>query len=195
MLFNLSDVQSKSEKPVETFGLVGAKADSFSFIEGNSKRELQTFERQIPDFQIISYYTDGAFSTHEVIKTIANYLGECELVISTWSISENSVRTLEQLKKVGVVKKLSMLIDFRVPHHTPAAWQYVQKVADKLVLGNCHAKCAIFEKNNEHWFLQTSSNLSQNNRKEVGTLFKINELGLFHKNWILENGENGSIGQ
>lgn len=193
MLFELSDVKSTQEKPAETFGLVGANANSYTFMEGSSKKELQTFEKQLPDYQIISYYTDGAFSTHEVIKTIANYLGECELVISTWSISENSVRTLENLKKMGVVKKLSMLIDFRVPHHTPAAWQYVQKVADHVVLGNCHAKCAIFEKNNEHWYLQTSSNLSQNNRKEVGTLFKINELGLFHKNWILENGENRRI--
>jgi hypothetical protein len=110
--------------------------------------------------------------------------GPSELWLSTWTITEDPVRSLFLLKEQGFITQLHCLLDYRIKERKPAPLQLLQGFADRVALAQCHAKCAVVQGANIALCYVGSANMSRNPRREAGFVSADASTALFHLEWL-----------
>ncbi len=136
-----------------------------------------------PD-KLIKFFTDGAWSMHQLVQYFIEQIGACEVYISTWTLTENPARVLLNLKDAGLITALHCLFDYRIQDRSPKSYQLISSIADSIKLTKCHAKVATMV--NDHYGVSIvgSANFSKNKRLEAGTIFTSREAALFDQKCI-----------
>ena len=133
---------------------------------------LETVKRLVKPLacaQVQAYFS-SEFQIYHLLEYILQQTGPAKLVMTTFSVSEEFVRKLVQLKDKGFICQLSIIADHRTAVKALRLTLFTKNIADTLFLGNNHAKVLLIK--NDHWNVSviTSQNQTRGNRIECGMI-------------------------
>ena len=136
--------------------------------------------------ETIHYASIGEWSMHNLLFHLLQQTGPADVFISTWSVSEDSVRQLIAKVKDGSIRKIYGVFDWRVKLRSPEAFELAKFNIADIRLTTCHAKVTVIE--NEEWSIAIvgSANYTNNPRIEAGVISCDFTAANFHKTWMLE---------
>lgn len=177
-LFTSQDIQQKTPLPG---GVGGGSLESMTAtaittkrktrqVIHDSKAQLESCIKQLEPNKVIKYWTNGAWSMHELVEYLLLQTGPAVITFCTWTIGEEAARKLFELKQAGLIIELHALFDYRVKERAPEAHQLLQGICDTICLGRSHAKVTVIK--NKLWgvSISGSANYSRNKRLESGTI-------------------------
>jgi hypothetical protein len=142
--------------------------------------------------QLTAFWTDGHFSHYQLVATLLRYTGIADIYFSTWSITEEPIRALWQMKEQQLIKSITGVVDHRIKVNSPKGFQFAMSFFDKLVLQKVHAKITVLIGATANLVVIGSANWTKNPRLESGIIFCDNQIALFYQNLILENANAGT---
>lgn len=179
--------EEKAAKAGVKFGVVGVDGQELAFAVENG-----TVLQKVKDLNTVHVWTDGAWSMHQLLSGLLLQVGASDVWMSTYALSETSVRTMHKLKEDGLIKSLQCVIDNRVDTRSAASFQFFKSIADRVVLADCHAKVTILLGGRRNLIVIGSANYTENKRMEVGMISDDWALCQFHKEWIENLLTNGT---
>jgi hypothetical protein len=90
------------------------------------------------------------------------------------------------LKRAGLIDNLYAIVDSRVKHNAPEAYQMLMLNATQLKLAKIHAKVMIVLNNEFSFSVVSSQNFTNVKRIEAGTIDPNRNTALEHIEWILK---------
>lgn len=149
-----------------------------------TNKDLNEMLKNLEPNQSIKYVTKGAWSMHELLEKLLLKTGPADVWITTWTITENPLRTILRLARSGKIKTITALLDHRIGKRVPKALQFAEGIMSQLKLVNIHAKTLVII--NEEWAVSvvSTANFSKNNRIECGVISTAREDAEFDKTWI-----------
>lgn len=119
----------------------------------------------------LPYYSEGEFSMHELIEHVLHHYNEPALVrISSFSITENAVRTFLRLKEEKLICDLTLLLDTNVKRHKLSMLFFGANVANEIRLTKNHSKIVLLHYLNRLITIVSSANLNINDKIEAGII-------------------------
>lgn len=124
----------------------------------------------------VQAYFSSDFQLYHLLEFILDETGPGDLILTTFSVSEEFIRKLLQMKEKGLIRSLAVIADHRTAVKALRLSLFTKNVAEELYLGNNHAKVVLLK--NEHWKLSvvTSQNQTRGNRIECGMVCTIPEI-------------------
>ena len=119
---------------------------------------------------VLSWWTDGRWSMHELIGGVLDRTGPARLTVATWTVKEAPLRALKTLQERGQIVRLVGIVDSRNEGTNADAYHYARRFFDQVVKVHNHAKIAVIQ--NERWSVSIvgSANLTKNPRREAGVI-------------------------
>lgn len=132
--------------------------------------------------------TKGQFSIIDIIQYIADQIGPCDLVMSTWTAASSELGTVFEMLNSGKIKSMKMLVDFSFQRRAPALINQVRGMfgLDSVRVSKSHAKFYLLKTDDRKFVIRTSMNLNFNPRLEDFTIEEDFELYDFLNDFILE---------
>lgn len=116
-----------------------------------------------------AYLTD-TIQLYNIVEEIVNQVGPSDLMITSFSISEEFIRSMHRLKQKGLIKKVILVIDSRAALKISKLLPFTRNVFDQLYLANNHSKVLLFSSSNCNISVCTSQNQTRGNRNESGII-------------------------
>lgn len=116
----------------------------------------------------VQAYFSSEFQLYHLIEFILEETEPSDLIITTFSVSEEFIRKLLQMKNDGLIRSLAVVADHRTAVKALRLSLFTNNVAEKLLLGNNHAKVILFKNKNWKVSVVASQNLTRGNRIECG---------------------------
>ncbi len=138
----------------------------------------------------LHFCTKGKWSNHEVLKAIVQIAGPGRLTLSTWTITEDPIRTIVQMKSEGLITELNCILDYRINDRRPESFHLLKSNSNRITLAKCHAKALVFQGEHRVFSMIGSANFTRNPRIEVGLISNDSSLAEFHLKWMNEILEN-----
>lgn len=139
---------------------------------------LENVRRQIKPLACskVQAYFSSDFQLYHLLEFILEQTGSANVVLTTFSVSEEFVRKLVQMKNSGLISRLVIIADHRTAVKALRLTLFTNNVSEELSLGNNHAKVLLIE--NECWKISvvTSQNQTRGNRIECGMICTIPEI-------------------
>jgi len=134
------------------------------------------------------YYSDGNFNLLRLIFHILRQTGPSHILMSTYSISQDSLEQVQNRINRGEILSVRFLIDNRVKVMSPKPFQMLKEGFQYRCV-SLHAKVALVW--NDFWNLSivTSQNATDNPKLERGVIFTDQSVFNFDKT-ILEDAFN-----
>lgn len=147
---------------------------------------LKSNSMQLPDIDIkpdkvIPFFSDGKWSLYHLLSHCLAYTGPANVRISSFSLSENAVRSFINDKQSGLIKSMSLLFDVSIPHRKIDLMLFAREVFSEIRLCPNHSKMILIDGDHKLCIISTQ-NLTPNPRLEVGVLFTTNEHYNFYSN-------------
>lgn len=114
------------------------------------------------------YLTEGKWSLYDLIGYLCQHTGKAKVIISTFSISEDSLRFLLNLKAEGMITHLTGLFDPGMRKTKTALLLFAAHVFDEIRFLKNHSKIVVMEGESNYLVVVTTSNLGKNKRIEAG---------------------------
>jgi hypothetical protein len=135
---------------------------------------------------VVDFYTDGRWSLHQLVRHLLTVTGPADVYLATWTITEDPVRSLVQLKQAGQIRALYGLFNHKVRERAPGAFHLAREQFTAVGEGKVHAKVTVIM--NEQWALRVvgSANYSRNPRLEAGDIVLNRQSAEFHRDVILK---------
>lgn len=182
-LFDLNALVVKEKDPGKSFfarygALLGRSLEKL-------KRDMPKEALMQPD-AFFTYKTKGNYSAHEVLFYLLSITGPASVYISTWSISEKSLRILNNAIEDGLIADFYAVFDRRMSVRKESLTVFAKRIATHYAMVDCHAKVLVVENESYSFTVITSANMNRNKRIEVGVIINAVGVASFHKGWILE---------
>lgn len=160
------------------------KPDLVDFVPGVLTKSIGTIE---PGRQK-HYYSDGNFNLLRLIFHILRQTGPAHVLMSTYSISQDSLEQVQNRIKRDEILSIRFLIDNRVKVMSPKPFQMLKEGFQYRCV-SLHAKVALVW--NDSWSLSivTSQNATDNPKLERGVIFTDPSVFNFDKT-VLEDAFN-----
>jgi hypothetical protein len=120
---------------------------------------------------VIPFWSDGSWSLHELLEKLLSLAGPSDIMISSYSISENSIRSIFNICEAGLIRKIRCLFDYRVRKDKIGILLFASNVISEIYLAQCHAKIILIKNDLFTITVITSANLTVNVRYECGAVF------------------------
>ena len=117
----------------------------------------------------IPFWSDGAWSMHELLEYVLEFTGRSKVLITAFSINEESIRALLNLKSNGLIYQLDCLFNTQITRFKADLLPFVENIADSIRLAPCHAKVFIIEGAFRVCVI-ASANMTNNLRYEAGVI-------------------------
>ncbi len=124
----------------------------------------------IPQDGRLFFFTDGTWSLFELIDFVLDYIPPSHVTLSSFSLSEDSVRHLLHLKETGKILSLTGLFDPSMRKTKTPLLYFADEVFDRIALTPNHSKIILFENNTNPLTIMASANLGRNRRIEAGLI-------------------------
>ena len=124
----------------------------------------------------IQAYFSSEFQLYHLLEFIFEQTGSANVILTTFSVSEEFVRKLAQLKESGLISSLAIIADHRTAVKALRLTLFTNNIAEELLLGNNHAKVVLVQ--NKDWKVSviTSQNQTRGNRIECGVICTLPEI-------------------
>jgi len=166
-LFRVND-----EQPVEQSGNVfSSSAETKNYFrKASTIHELVKAIGTLEHGKSFFTFSNGKWSSHELLAYILQQTGPAEVWLTSWSITEEPLRMVVKMMKDELITQIHCLFGERVPVNCPVAWQYAKYNIPDIKLSRCHAKAQVIR--NEKWSVVVigSANLTNNPRWEAGVV-------------------------
>ena len=117
------------------------------------------------------WWSRGTFNSVRLLMYVVNQIGPCDIIMSTYSISEKSARQLWAAQDKGLIKNIRFLIDNRVRSMSPKPFQALTGFFPNMVrTASIHAKVTTFQNDNWKISIISSMNATDNNKIERGLI-------------------------
>lgn len=118
----------------------------------------------------VQAYFSSEFQLYHLLEFILEQTGAANVILTTFSVSEEFVRKLAQMKTDGLINSLVVVADHRTAVKALRLTLFTNNIAEQLLLGNNHAKVLLIE--NRYWKVSvvTSQNQTRGNRIECGMI-------------------------
>lgn len=165
--------QRTAEKRVQ-----GQKVSPY-ILQKQAKLKLQN-EREIADLEKVCgdlglgetmlWNTFGKWSAHNLLRYMCQVNGPSKVTISSWTFSDDAVRTLNDLRDAGLITELHILSDYRLKSTKASVLSPLETVADQFLMGKNHSKSTAVINDDTGFFYIGSANMTKNPRLEMGIL-------------------------
>lgn len=156
-----------------------------SVLLGESLNHLSACIGELQQGQIIHFVTYGKWSMHQLIIYLLKQIGPANLYMTSWSMTEQPLRALLNLKLNGILIDAKCILSDRLIERTPKVYDLAQNVFSQLKLIKLHAKVSVLENDNWQVVVVGSANYTSNPRVEAGVIDATGGSAMFHKEWIL----------
>ncbi len=144
----------------------------------------------IPQEGRVYYLTDGTWSLFELIDYCLDQVGPSDLFITSFSISEESIRHLLYLKETGKILSLTGLFDPSLRKTKTPLLYFASEVFDKMRFAPNHSKIILFANKTRGLSIIASANLGRNRRIETGVIDTDKKTFWFYENRLKAIFEN-----
>lgn len=136
-----------------------------------TKKDIAAEIGEIKPGLIKPYFSNGKWSSHELLVYLLSITGPAELFISTFSIGEAAINTLFHLFQEKQIQSLEMLIDYTAKKHRIELLNFAENVGAKIHIDSNHSKIMLIK--NDSWTISVigSGNMTPNPRYEAGVIF------------------------
>lgn len=124
----------------------------------------------------VQAYFSSEFQLYHLLEFILEQTGSANLVLTTFSVSEEFVRKLVQMKERGLISCLAIVADHRTAVKALRLTLFTNNIAEELLLGNNHAKVLLVQNKDWKVSIVTSQNQTRGNRIESGMICTIPEI-------------------
>lgn len=153
------------------------------FFSDDFKKVIEALPVLEPE-KIYHLSNDGVWSMHQLVFHIVSLIGKADMYATSWSISEDVIKSIFEGYKSGLLTSVNFLFDYRVKKYRPKAYFFAKSNFNTRVL-SCHAKVTVLMNDKYAVWIVGSANYTRNNRIEVCVLGSDRNTAEFHKNWIL----------
>ncbi len=182
MLFSHKDLSSHNlQQEGATFEIDRFKPPKVSFA---GDEDLSDVIQNIEEGELIQFWTKGRWSMHQLIKHVCDIVGECDVTLCTWAITEEPLRVIHNLKMAGKIRILRGLFEHKVKSRG-AAFAFAEQFFDEIYLSKCHAKVTVIEGKEKSVTIFCSANLTKNRRIEAGTIYCNTQAAITNRNYII----------
>lgn len=116
----------------------------------------------------------------DLIEWTVNQIGRADIVISTFSTSEEFLRRMYRMKKEGRVLRCELICDLRAARKTITLKHFMQSTFDRVYLSQNHSKVVLLSSGDNQVAIVTSQNQTRGDRYEAGIItsdkFTFNQL-------------------
>lgn len=124
----------------------------------------------------------GEWAIHDVVRYLCNE-ATASVQIATFSISEDSLRTLFFLVEEKKISSLHLLLDTTVKRHKLDMLLFARNISPNIAIDSVHAKITLLRFQDKRCFgIVGSANLNLNARWESGFYFSSGEVFDFFSN-------------
>lgn len=187
MILELNNKKKQEEIAVPAKVMVCGTA--ISVYKGKPHEILSKHLGEIKNGQFYQFYSFGRFSMLDVMVFLLKQIGPAHILCGTWSISQESIDQIVQMKNKGEILSLSFVLDPRVKV-TKAKPLQMLKANFPYVFSSWHAKVSVMQNENWNISIVSSQNMTQNPKIERGCIFTDLPTYEFDKN-VLENELRG----
>ena len=130
---------------------------------------------QFEDRPVQAYFSNTV-QLADVIASILEHIGASEIVISTFSTSEEFLRRIWRLRKEGLITSASLFCDLKAARKTVHLYTFITSIFDTVYLAENHSKVVLLGNNRYKVAVVTSQNQTRGNRFECGIISSSPEL-------------------
>lgn len=115
-------------------------------------------------------YFSNRIQLAEVIEWVLDQIGPADVLISTFSTSEEFLRRLHRLKNSGRVLSCSLFCDLRAARKTVSLYHFIKSVFHSVHLCENHSKVVLLSNEHHDVAIVTSQNQTRGDRFEAGVI-------------------------
>lgn len=116
--------------------------------------------------EYIGAYLDSGVQLYDLLEWILNQTGPAEITVITFSISEEFIRKVHHFQKIGLIAKITVLIDFKAIQKTENLIRFAENTFDEIYYAKTHAKIILVESSKYQVCVIGSQNATRGNREE-----------------------------
>lgn len=131
----------------------------------SEKKKIQPLDRNE-----IQVYIDNTTQLTHIVKDIAGQIGPSQVIISTYSTSEQFVRAVYRLVKSGLIKSIILIADLKAARKTLKLHRFMLNVFTDVRLTENHSKIVLMANDRYTVSVITSQNQTRGNRTEAGVI-------------------------
>lgn len=138
-----------------------------------NEREIADLEKVCGDLEVgetMPWSTFGKWSAHNLLRYMCEVNGPSKVTISSWTFSDDAVRTINELRDAGLITELHILSDYRLKSTKASVLSPLEAVADQFLMGKNHSKSTAVINENTGFLYVGSANMTKNPRLEMGIL-------------------------
>lgn len=118
----------------------------------------------------IQVYIDNVTQLTHIIKEIAGQIGPSDVIISTYSTSEQFVRSIYKMREKSLIKSITLIADLKAAKKTLRLREFIINTFDDVRLTENHSKIVLFSNDKYAVSVITSQNQTRGNRTEAGVV-------------------------
>ncbi|WP_289764011.1 C4-dicarboxylate ABC transporter [uncultured Duncaniella sp.] len=115
-------------------------------------------------------YFSNSLQLAGIIEWILQQSGPADIMISTFSTSEEFLRRISRLRNSGMVLSCSLFCDLRAARKTVALYHFICGVFDSVALCQNHSKVVLIYNDSLRVAVVTSQNQTRGDRFEAGII-------------------------
>ena len=112
-----------------------------------------------------AFVTDK-FQLFDTIEAVLKEVGPCQMIITSFSISEEFIRKIYRFKEAGRIQGVTVIIDHKASEKVSKLLNFAGNVFDTVLLGSNHSKVVLLWNDHSQIAIITSQNLTRGNRQE-----------------------------
>lgn len=120
-------------------------------------------------YPLQAYLTDKV-QLFNIVEEVLNQTGPATLMITSFSISEEFIRSMYKMKQKGLVINSGLIIDTRATVKIARIMPFACNVFDQIYLSNNHSKVLLIRNDSFNVSVCTSQNQTRGNRNESGMI-------------------------
>lgn len=134
------------------------------------------FKLEMFENRPLQAYFSNTVQLADVITSILEHIGASEIVISTFSTSEEFLRRIWRLRKEGLITSASLFCDLKAARKTVHLYKFITSIFESVYLADNHSKVVLLGNNRYKVAVVTSQNQTRGNRFECGIISSSPEL-------------------
>jgi len=129
---------------------------------------------------VIPFFSEGNWNLYQLLSHVLRFTGKAMLKISSYSISEEAIRSLLEDENNDRIHTMVLLFDITIPNRKLDQMLFAYDRFSEIRLRPNHSKVIIIEGDKNNAVILSSQNLTKNPRLEAGCIFTTDEHFLFY---------------
>ena len=117
-----------------------------------------------PDY--LGAYLNSGVQLYDLLEWLLKQTGSAEITVITFSISEEFIRKVHMFRKMGLIAKITVLLDFKAIQKTENLIRFAENTFDEIYYAKTHAKIIRIDSPKYQVCVIGSQNATRGNREE-----------------------------